>query len=321
MNRVRKLFLTGFLVLLLALGLSCSLVPSGIKNLFATKTPTPTNTATSTPTPTVTPTPTKTPLPPLSLSGCVFIDTCPQAVWVNDIAAIPVTRNYLNTIKVPIDQPIQLLQDWTTVDQALLDKSLPNIQWVFKVDGQDYFNPNWIEDGVIPDENDPSIEYPGKWFGVVMDGWKIGETHRVEIGIIIKKTADDGWGVYDTGTEFITSYNFIPVIPPTATPTATPTRTNTPRPTAIPYTKTPKPTLAPTNPPCVVDSSIEINNTTGGTVNIDLKGPTKYHFDLATGVTTLNVCSGSYSYFARGCGGATDSGTLNTGESHEFYCQ
>lgn len=326
MHRERKLLLTGILVLLLVLGMSCSLVPRGIQNLFATKTPTPTNTATSTPTPTATLTPTKTPLPPLSLSGCVFLDTCPQAIWVNDIADIPVSRDYLNTIKVPVNQPVQLLQDWTTVDQALLNKSLPNIKWVFTVDGQDYFNPTWIEDGVVPDENNPSIEYPGKWFGVVMSGWQLGETHKVRIGIIIKQTADDGWGVYGTGTEFITTYNFIPVLPPTATPTLTPTNTPlptwtfTPRPTKVPYTKTPKPTLAPTNPPCSIDSTIDIDNTTGATVYLDLTGPMKFHFDLPTGHTTLNVCSGSYTYFARGCGGATDSGTMQSGEGHEFYC-
>jgi hypothetical protein len=327
MRRLKKVALSGIIVFFLVIGVSCSMIPQGIQNLFATKTPTPTNTATSTPTPTLTPTPTKTPLPPLGLSGCVFLENCPQAVWVNDIADIPVNRDYLNTIKVPVNQPVQLLQDWTTVDQNLLDKSLPNIKWVFIVDGQDYFNPAWIEDGVVPDEDNPSIEYPGKWFGVVMSGWKLGETHQVKIGIIIKQTADDGWGVYGTGTEFITTYNFIPVSQPTATPTLTPTntplptRTFTPRPTAVPYTKTPRPTVAPTNPPCSSDSSIEIDNTTGGIVTLKLSGPMKYRFDLATGLTTLNVCAGSYSYQAWGCGGATDSGTINSGEAHEFYCQ
>lgn len=320
MQLLRKAALSGIILLVLVLGVSCAMVPQGIQNLFATKTPTPTNTATSTPTPTVTPTPTKTPLPPIMLQGCVYLDSCPQAVWLDDFVTIPIKYYYENTINIPIDQPIQLLHDWTTIDQAYLDKSLPNIEWVFSIDGQDYFNPAWLADGVVPDEDNPSIEYPGKWFGVVMQNWKIGENHLVRIGIIINKTVDDGWGVYTSGTEFITTYNFHPVLPPTATSTLAPTRTNTPRPTAVPYTKTPKPTIAPTNPPCSIDSTIEIDNTTGGTVNIDLTGPMKFHFDMIPGHSSLNVCSGSYSYFARGCGGATDSGTLNSGESHEFYC-
>ena len=320
MNRVKRLVLTSILVLVLALGLSCSMVPQGIQNLFATKTPTPTNTATSTPTPTITPTPTKTPQPPVILQGCVYLDTCPQAIWLNDFVATPIKYYYVNTINVPIDQPIQLLQDWTTTDQFHLTNSYPNIKWVFTIDGQDYFNPAWVEDGVIPDENDPSIEHPGKWFGVVMQNWKLGETHQVKLGIMIEGTVDDGWGVYTAGTEWITTYNFIPVLPSTATPTSTPTRTNTPRPTPIPYTKTPKPTLAPTNPPCEINSSIEINNTTGGYVTLKLFGPMQFSFDLPTGVTTLQVCPGSYSYKAWGCGGATDSGTINSGEAHEFYC-
>lgn len=320
MNRVKRLVLTSILVLVLALGLSCSMVPKGIQTLFATKTPTPTNTATSTPTPTITPTPTKTPQPPVMLEGCVYLEWCPQAIWLNDFVTTPIKYYYVNTINVPIDQPIQLLQDWTATDQFHLVNSYPNIKWVFTIDGQDYFNPAWVEDGVIPDENDPSIEHPGKWFGVVMQNWKLGETHQVKLGIMIEGTVDDGWGVYTPGTEWITTYNFIPVLPPTNTSTSTPT--NTPPPTR---TFTPKPIITKTPtatalPACSVDSSIEIDNTTGGTVVLDLKGPTKYRFNLGPGVTTLNVCSGSYSYFATGCGGATDSGTINSGEAHEFYC-
>lgn len=320
MKRMKKFALTGILATFLILALSCSAVPQGIQGLFASKTPTPTNTATSTPTPTVTPTPTKTPLPPMMLYNCVFIENCPEAISVYDVSSSPIYRNGLNIVEVPVNQPVQLLQDWTTLTQGILDQSLPNIQWVFSIDGQDYFNPTWLEDGVIFDEDNSSIEYPGKWFGVVMSGWKLGETHVVKMGIIINETANDGWGVYDAGTNFVTTYNFIPVLLPTATATPKPTRTDTPRPTAIPYTKTPKPTLAPTNPPCVIDSVIEIDNTTGGIVTLKLSGPMQYRFDLATGHTTLNVCSGSYSYKAWGCGGATDSGTINSNEAHEFYC-
>jgi len=61
---------------------------------------------------------------------------------------------------------------------------------------------------------------------------------------------------------------------------------------------------------CNIDSTIDIENTTGGSLTLDLKGPTKFHFVLGGGTTTLNVCSGSYSYKAWGCGGATDTGTI-----------
>ena len=71
---------------------------------------------------------------------------------------------------------------------------------------------------------------------------------------------------------------------------------------------------------CDSPSSIDISNTTGGTVTLYLSGPTNYTFYLGTGDTSISVCPGTYSYTAYGCGGASDSGSISTGEAHEFYC-
>ena len=73
-------------------------------------------------------------------------------------------------------------------------------------------------------------------------------------------------------------------------------------------------------PGCDASSGIDITNSTGGSITIQLDGPASYNFNLGTGDTTLSVCEGSYSYTAWGCGGASTSGTINTGEAHEFYC-
>jgi len=320
MNRLRKSVFTGVLVSLLLLGLSCSVVPQGIQNLFATKTPTPTNTATSTPTPTVTPTPTKTPLPPVTLFACTFIDECDSAIPIEEISkALDETQN-LNMVSFAYDQPIQFIVGWVAKDQPTLENNMEKIKWIFTIDGQNFYREDWLEQGETTFENEPDTPRPGVWFGAVMDGWKIGEKHNVEIGYVLESSLNDGWETYYRGTTYLARYLLLPEKLPTPTPTLTPTRTNTPRPTAVPYTKTPKATLAPTSPPCEINSSIEIDNTTGGYVTLKLSGPMSYSFDLATGITTLKVCSGSYSYKAWGCGGATDSGTINSGEAHEFYC-
>lgn len=320
MNRIKKFVLVGFLVLILILGLSCSMVPKGIQNLFATKTPTPTNTATSTPTPTVTPTPTNTPMPPIGLQGCVFVEDCPSDHNLYDMLGYTPDWVSTNFVNVPFNDPAWITVGWTAIDQATLEENVKHIHWVFEVDGQDYFNPAWTDYGHTIEE-DASISYPGIWLGATLTGWKVGEQHTIKIGYWFDEPINDGWDSYPSGHGEMYTYIVKPINPPTATPTATPTRTNTPRPTAVPYTNTPKATVAPTNPPCVIDSTIDIDNTTGGYVTLKLSGPMKFNFELAPGNTILNVCSGTYSYKAWGCGGATDSGEMRSGEGHEFYCQ
>ena len=54
-----------------------------------------------------------------------------------------------------------------------------------------------------------------------------------------------------------------------------------------------------------LNSTIEIDNTTVGPLSLKLAGPASFKFNLGTGVTVLNICSGSYSYEAWGCGALT----------------
>lgn len=86
----------------------------------------------------------------------------------------------------------------------------------------------------------------------------------------------------------------------------------TPPPTQIPATATPS---------CSLSGGLSIQNDTGASVTLYLSGPTNFTFYLSTGSTSLSVCPGTYSYTAYGCGGATDKGTMSSGESHTFFCQ
>ncbi|MBA4385562.1 MAG: hypothetical protein C0410_12560, partial [Anaerolinea sp.] len=274
----------------------------------------------STATPTSTPTATSTPVNPLSVKPCMVSGDCWDSDWVDDLVANGAKSGKIYQVTFPYDRPERFLTHWSAIDEATLQENLTHIVWIFRIDGQDYFNNQWLSYMSVSDRDDPSIERPAIWLDVSLSGWKLNKPHTIEIGYKLTAKTDDGWFEYEKGFTSIYTYIASPSDLPTATPTATVTLTPIPRPTAVPYTKTPKPTLAPTNPPCSSDSSIEIDNTTGGIVTLKLSGPMSYRFDLVTGVTTLNVCSGSYSYQAWGCGGATDSGTINSGEAHEFYC-
>lgn len=320
MHRYKRLVLSGILVSVLVLGMSCSMVPRGIQNLFATKTSTPTNTATSTPTPTVTPTPTKTPLPPVSIRGCTFIEDCPADFNLYYMLGYIPVVNSTNSVTVSVNDPAWVTVGWTAIDQTTLEENAQHIHWIFEIDRQDYFNPDWVGYGFSTDQDDSTITYPGIFMGATLTGWKVGESHQIRIGYSFDDYINNGWDGFPSGYEEVFTYNVRVVNPPTATPTLTPTNTPLPTRTFTPKPFIPKPPSPTPMPVCSVDSSIEIDNTTGGIVTLKLSGPTKYRFDLATGVTTLNVCSGSYSYQAWGCGGATDSGTINSGEAHEFYC-
>lgn len=203
------------------------------------------------------------------------------------------------------------------MNEDLLAENSPHIKWFFIIDGQDFFQQNWLEPGSFINYADPETWYPGYQWGVVMDGWQIGQSHMVEVGYVIDEEMSDGWYDYEAGYTYEVKLMIVPVALPTATPTATATLTPTATATRIPYTSTPKPTALPA---CDLNSTIEIDNTTGGALTLKLSGPAPFKFNLGTGVTVLSVCSGSYSYEAWGCGGAYDSGTIGSNEAHEFYC-
>jgi hypothetical protein len=58
-----------------------------------------------------------------------------------------------------------------------------------------------------------------------------------------------------------------------------------------------------------------IKNETGEALHLTLRGPATYEFTFAPGNRTIQMVPGTYNYEARGCGGATESGTKTISES------
>ncbi len=311
MNQSIKITSSIILCLVLLLVAGCSSLPQGIQNLINTKTPT------STITPTVTNTATATPLPPVSIAPCAKVGDCTSIISLYDYLVGSLDFESTNVIEIPYNQPVWIHEKWSSMNQDLLAENSPHIKWFFIIDGQDFFQQNWLEPGSFINYADPETWYPGYQWGVVMDGWQIGQSHLIEVGYVIDEEMSDGWYDYEAGYTYEVKLMIVPVALPTATPTATATLTPTATATRIPYTSTPKPTALPA---CDLNSTIEIDNTTGGALTLKLSGPAPFKFNLGTGVTVLSVCSGSYSYEAWGCGGAYDSGTIGSNEAHEFYC-
>lgn len=273
--------------------------------------PTPTPTATSTRTPTATYTATftasSTPRAPVTLSGCLFWENCPDAFSVGDYLpeGMQVYANEPVTIAVPYPHHVRFSFGWCTRTDADLEDNLKKLDFLFMIDGQDYTS-TLAGDYAINDDG-----YPCYFIGNELSGWRIGENHFIEIGMRINAAINDGWDTYQPGDVFY-QYYVIPVELPTPTPTATATRTPTPLPTVPYYTATPA---------CEVSSSLTIQNDTGSTVTLHLSGPGNFTFYLKTGENVLAVCPGTYSYTAYGCGGAKGTGTMTSGETHRFYCQ
>lgn len=297
------------LILLMVLG--CFSIPQGIQNLINTKTPT------ITITPTATATATATPLPPISIAPCAKEEDCPSIVPLYDYLVGSLEFDSPNSIEIPYNQPVWIHEEWSSLDEELLAENFSHIRWFFKIDGQGFFQQNWLESGNFANYADSENMYPGYQWGAVLDGWEIGQSHLIEVGYVIDEAMSDGWYDYEDGYTHEVKLVVMPMELPTATPTATKTLTPTATSTRIPYTNTPKPTAMPA---CDINSTIEIDNTTGGPLTLKLSGPASFKFNLGTGVTVLNVCPGSYSYEAWGCGGAYDSGSIGSNEAHEFYC-
>jgi hypothetical protein len=222
------------------------------------------------------------------------------------------------TIDVPFDQPLAFRATWISLDPDTLEDNLDAMRFFFEIDGRSYFKHDYISIGLHVDAQDSSITYPAVSMGYLTDGWKVGKHHTVYYGFEFTRDIFDGWDTFPAGT--IYEYKFIvnPVALPTATPTSTvtptarPTNTPLPQPTAIPVT----PTVA-----CELDTQVNIINDTGGWITLYFSGPAKYTFEIPDGSQTLNLCSGSYSYTAYGCGGASTTGTAGDGDEIEFWCE
>ncbi|MHC1740654.1 MAG: hypothetical protein AB9897_06035 [Anaerolineaceae bacterium] len=307
--------LLGIVCILSFVLFGCNLVPQAVRNIFVTSTPTSTVTPTSTATSTSTPTATATPLPPLMMQGCPFLNSCPGVEDIESYSSDSIPVGETVDIQIQYDRPVRINVGWSAADQQHLEDNIPHIAFYFRIDGKSYDTTSFVDSGFwysTPTSETDLLEYS---MGVVLSGWKIGETHKIEYGYVTDTTLNDGWSEWGP---LNMDYTIIvePVIgpPPTLTPTITLTPKPiiyTPRPTTIPPTKTQS---------CSAEATIQISNTTGGIVTLELKGPGYYYKKLDTGDTTLNVCSGQYSYIAYGCGGARDTGTISSGESHEFYC-
>jgi len=306
-----RLLLLGIVPIFLSI-LSCS----STQQLFATPTPTPTNTltptVTNTATSTTTPTVTPVPPPPVTITSCVFQDDCPEANLVSSYLQTDLEDNVLTQVVFPYDDKVRLNIGWCTKDESALDLSTQHISFIFEIDGVSYLDYATIKPGFWWGD-DPSNQIPCLFIGAMLSGFQIGQNHQVRIGYSFDAEVSDGWTSMAPFTDvFILDLN--PAFIPTATPTETPTPTSTPRPLpTIPYYTS--------TPACESSSQLDISNTTGGQVTLYLSGPASYVFYINQGDTSLSVCSGTYSYTAYGCGGASDTGTMTSGESHEFYCQ
>jgi hypothetical protein len=308
MQKNSKLFTSAILVSLLIFTLACSLSPANLKTkLFK---PTATNTSTSTPIPTKTLLPTKTPVSPLSLKGCVYQEDCPSAIDLSELLTSDPRTDSEMTVHFSLDKSAWLVTGWIAKDEATLTENLKHIHWIFEVDGQDYFNSGWEESGVVPDQENSSISYPGKWFGVEMTGWKVGESHQVRIGYQFTEGFNDGWQDHPAGYSEIFTYNVFADAAPTATPT--PRATATLKPTTAPTRAPAQPTAtksaaqptATKNIDLVYDMTLKVFNNCGEQHQVIFNGPTRLKYTVGAGQTVeYQAPQGTYTYTIDGYAG------------------
>ncbi len=140
---------------------------------------------------------------------------------MDDLLGFPADDQDIYPVMVPFDKPVNLSMDWTVLDEATLQESLPYVKWIFTIDGQDYFQEDYVEISETFYEDDPTA-YPAAWLSVNLDGWQVGEPHVVTISLELQEDVSDGWVDLPAGHTYIKQYKLIPVNPPTATATFEP---------------------------------------------------------------------------------------------------
>jgi hypothetical protein len=276
MNLKYRIRISFFLIVILFLIVGCSIIPTGVNNLFATKTSTSTPTSTATPTPII------------GFISCGLIKDCPQAALIGDFVNAENDGNGYQVVRIPYDRVIHFSSRWIAMDDILLEENLQNIEWVFKIDGQDYFIPDMLKTDLFVVEEGDGISYPGKLLGVVLGGWEIDSAHKVEIGFIVKEDVFDGWKTTEAGISFVTTYQLIPAWIPTPTLTFTPTLTPTATATLTPtMTNTRVPVLPVKTSPggVTLNLTIKVVNKCADQRTVVFTGPTNLTFILNSGQT------------------------------------
>jgi hypothetical protein len=209
----------------------------------------------------------------------------------------------VNEVQIPYSQTIWINTDWIAKDQSTLDANLAHIHWFVKIDGQNYFQDSWLESGTVQDSNDSSITYPGMWLGVSLSGWKLGESHQIDIGFTLDSAINDGWSDYAADYVMLDSFKLDPADLPTPTETSTatltPTVTNTPRPVVIYPTATKRPFIptATQGQALANDITLRVKNQCSDAHKVIFSGPKTVKYSVPAGQTVeYQVPHGTYTW-------------------------
>lgn len=158
----------------------------------------------STPVPTRVPPPTATttaPAAPLVVEGCLHNDACAFDYSIYSLfgGMGSIENNVAYPATVSTRDRIRFFFGWCTLDQAALDENMANMVFVFNIDGVSHLDQMEAGYYSMLDENDESISYPCYAIGGVLSGFRVGETHQVEIGARFQNDIFDGWDNYEAG--------------------------------------------------------------------------------------------------------------------------
>ena len=168
------------------------------------------------------PTPTDTPLSLLTVKPCPYTSLCPQAVIIEDFIPGKFEPGKVYNVDVPYNQPVSFYTIWIAKDFTILAQNLESMQFFVKIDGQNYWEDSFKgELEPYESQKEPGTEYASQWAGLVISGWKIGQTHEIRIGYTITGQINDGWDSFTSGTVIEDIYVVNPILSSGITSTAT----------------------------------------------------------------------------------------------------
>ena len=139
----------------------------------------------------------------MTVSGCLYVEDCPDAVDIVDLFAENATPEYNTEYKVsiPQDKKVYFVTGWCAVDRKTLNENLSNMKFVFTIDGKSHIENTTQEYYYQKNETDSSKQNACYGVGGVISGWQKNHTYRVAFGLSFENTVDDGWDIYPPGEQ------------------------------------------------------------------------------------------------------------------------
>lgn len=210
MNQKTRIAVSFLLGVVLLISASCALLPPNVQEFISgfSQTESTPRVIVVTSTPQISSGDLNTAQTKLKITPCLYNSDCPDAVDLDDMLNAQQQASY--EVKLPYDTLLKLSNGWVAIDDKTLEENLAHIKWIFEVDGEDYYQPEYVVKGTVNTIQDSSVENSGAWLGVTIEGFSLNQTVTMVVGYTFSEAINDGWEDFPAGYTSTITYHFLP---------------------------------------------------------------------------------------------------------------